>query len=426
MRETGNVAGGYAPVLVEELCRVWWLYRDGAIRLVDLRVWFACREMVCRRAAGRNLYGRYTVEELHRLIGVGEGTRLDASLRRLIRAGLLAWSEAAVRFPGAAVPAPAGLQSMLDQVENRRRRVPVPRRIVRLIAGGGRRAVIATILGHLFRCLYLRDGRCAADGRCKASWVADVFGVDVRTVKAARKHLAEIGWLVREYSPQWQQNRWGSLVRVNLAWSAGRPTDVPSTQSPPPTSPNATGSPPPDSDRYPRKGYKNQKPACRGPAGRLRRAEGREPTLHRVEPADLADTPRLLKLFTAAVGEGHVSDCEGDRLRFVAAAEHARAVGTTNPAGLFAAIVRRRLWHHAGQRAEDVARQRLAAHAEHPPARRERCDALVARVLSAWADRGCRFGGSATAVPGRAGVRYGPGVVGQPTAVVTHAQRTTW
>ena len=49
-------------------------------------------------------------------------------------------------------------------IPNHRRLVPVPRRILRLLAGGCRPALIATILGHLIRCLYLKGGQCLGRG----------------------------------------------------------------------------------------------------------------------------------------------------------------------------------------------------------------------------------------------------------------------
>jgi hypothetical protein len=46
-------------------------------------------------------------------------------------------------------------------------------------------------------------------------------------------------------------------------------------------------------------------------------------------------------------------------LHFFAAAEHARVIGTENPCGLFARLVRSRLWHYLTQDDEDVANRRL-------------------------------------------------------------------
>ena len=56
-----------------------------------------------------------------------------------------------------------------------------------------------------------------------------------------------------------------------------------------------------------------------------------------------------------------LSASESDRLKFFAAAEHARVIGTTNPCGLFARLVRSQLWHYLTQDDEDAANRRLKA-----------------------------------------------------------------
>ena len=82
----------------------------------------------------------------------------------------------------------------------------VPRRILRLLAGGARPALIATTLGTLLRCLSRRRSGWVGRGRVKASWIADVFGVDLRGVKAARLELVALGWLSPEPSDQRAEN----------------------------------------------------------------------------------------------------------------------------------------------------------------------------------------------------------------------------
>jgi hypothetical protein len=57
-----------------------------------------------------------------------------------------------------------------------------------------------------------------------------------------------------------------------------------------------------------------------------------------------------------------VGSSEADRLKFVALAEHARSVGQSNPAGLFAALLRRGAWAYITQSEEDAARRKLKAH----------------------------------------------------------------
>ena len=84
-----------------------------------------------------------------------------------------------------------------------------------------------------------------------------------------------------------------------------------------------------------------------------------EPTLRNIVPADLREPERLFELHAQAVDSGLVGSSESDRLKFFAAAEHARVIGTTNPCGLFARLVRSKLWHYLTQDDEDAANRRL-------------------------------------------------------------------
>src|SRR5581483_12049950 len=130
----------------------------------------------------------YTRTELQELTEREGGA---ASLKRLTHCGLLTWAAEAITFPF--VPHLAGqrtgLSDMLALVRNNKRQVPVPRRLLRFLAGGCSRVMVATVFGHLFRCLYYRQGECRPEGLCKASWIADVFGVSERAVKTARHGL---------------------------------------------------------------------------------------------------------------------------------------------------------------------------------------------------------------------------------------------
>jgi hypothetical protein len=397
--------GGYQLIPAVQLALVWWCYREKLIRLVDLRVWFAAWEMRarrCRRPAP--LPGRFGLEELERLTGLS-ARRLADALRRLEAARLLGWSESAVEFPAlpATIPLPdrAAFARFLNRIPNYGRRVPVPRRTLRLLAGGARPVLIATILGHLVRCLYLRQGKCSARGRVKASWIADTFGVGLRRVKEARRQLIAMGWLIPLAADQWALNRWGAHVRINLDWShldgvEDRP-DAPAQHAElaPPASVSGPEPAPPESDDKPLKGYKNQEPAQGGPSGVFtiegaektqQPAETRQPVatpelplpaalathaetpqgakadLRHVLPGDLRDTGRLLELYMQAVSLGLAAASEWGRLRFVAVAEHARVIGTKNPCGLFVRLVRGGLWHFATGNDEETASVRIRRH----------------------------------------------------------------
>src|SRR4030095_10671096 len=97
---------------------------------------------------------------------------------------------------------------------------PCPRRPLRFRAGGCGAVVTAPILGHLFRCLYYRQGECRPTGLCKASWIAQVFGISLRSVKAARKYLVEdIQLLLPVEVPHWVRNRYGQKITLNLHWA---------------------------------------------------------------------------------------------------------------------------------------------------------------------------------------------------------------
>jgi hypothetical protein len=429
---------------------VWWAYHERLIRLVDLRVWFAAGEMVARRC-GRPapLPRRYGLDELQRLTGLST-KRLEDSLRRLAAARLLSWSDSAIKFPASPDVVPlsdrAGFRDFLDKIPNHRRLVPVPRRILRLLAGGARPALIATILGHLFRCLYLKRGICLDRGRVKASWIAETFGVGLRRVKQARHDLVAMGWLIPIAEDQWALNRWGSHVRINLAWSrldgipatpapspvtetdqegenGPPPTPVPVTELAPPAPVSGPELAPPDSDEEPLQESKDQEPAFGGSTGfyiSLPEEQTEEPTtagpsgeaslpqpvpampaarsatvvelpptpampaarptptpaaaspapgkpdLRNVVLEDLKDTGRLLDLYEQALGQGLVTPSEWDRLRFVAAAEHARIIGTRNPCGLFVRLVRGGLLHFTTCDDQETASVRLRRHLYGP------------------------------------------------------------
>src|SRR5215813_5655847 len=237
--------GGFIFLTVQQFCLLWWAYRARLIQLRDFRVWFAAQEMTARRCqidAGQ--VPAYTPCELHRLVGGVGGEHLRASLRRLETIGLLTWSSTTLTFATSptdlrGVHDLADFHTMYNAIPNHRRRVPVPRQAIRLIAGGCRATVIATMLGHLLRCLYYRDRRCISGGWCKASWIADVFRVDLRTIKAARKHLVTMGWLQMRPIPQALCNRWGSYTLINLSWTraAVATTVQDDAQTPPSPSP---------------------------------------------------------------------------------------------------------------------------------------------------------------------------------------------
>lgn len=240
------------------------------------------------------------------------------------------------------------------------RKVPVPRRIIRHLAGASSRAMVATVFAHLIRCLRYRRGQCVSGGFCKASWVSQVFGVHPRSVKAARKRLIELGWLRKAACPQWVLNGLGMGTEIGLQWvDAARPPDV---ESPPPIGRPDTGTPPPMKNVKLSVRPEMQNLAVATPAGCSSRtvAHRASPKLTNIVSEDLGNERRLAALFEQAVRRGWVTECGSDRLNFWAAAEHARSAGSRNMPGLFVWVVKHRRWGFITQRDEDAARDRLA------------------------------------------------------------------
>jgi len=184
--------GGFQFLSVAHLCVVWCAYQQANIQLADVRIWCAAQEMVARRCQlSSGQQPRYQHDELKLLVGRRGG--VTAALARLQMAGLLTWNATTLTFPLHVADTDDVAATMLAQIPNYRRRVPVPRRLLRFLAKGCSRVLLATTLGHLFRCLYYRQGQCRAEGFCKASWIAQVFGVSERAVKTARRRLETLG-----------------------------------------------------------------------------------------------------------------------------------------------------------------------------------------------------------------------------------------
>lgn len=206
---------------VMQLMMVWTALREGQITLKDLRVYFALGETLAnsRRVVGRGEAAPYfSTQELRALIGGGGGAR--NGVKKLLAIGLIrSFSKSTIEFatdPSELRFTPETLDAALARISNNQRLVPVPRPILRLIASGARRTLIATILGHLIRCL--RRGASHPKGCVKVSWIANVFGVCTRCVKMHRKRLVAQGWLIPQETSQKTLNLHGGFLAVNLAW----------------------------------------------------------------------------------------------------------------------------------------------------------------------------------------------------------------
>ena len=357
----GKPLGGFIFIRVRSILAVWHALTTGSIDVFTLRAWLGCQELRARRCRiGEGTKPEYLVGEVMALLGTGRESQLKKSIERLVKVGLLSWATDDVSVCTTAFETTVGdcreWCRLLACVANNRRKVPVPRRIIRYLAKSRSRTVIGTALGSLLRTLYFYPAKgCLSGGRVKCSWIADTFDLDLRNVKKARGQLIEVGWLVAGEASQISLNRWGLPVEINLLW--GLQVVQPNTETPPRNAECEQKSPPPYDKKLSTRSSSNQKLKASGVETRT--AEEIKPCLRNITLEDLRDPGRLDRLYDEATAAGLMPRTVSARLKWFAAAERAIQAGERNPCGLFVAIYRRGLWHHITQAQEDLARVKL-------------------------------------------------------------------
>src|SRR5262249_39064574 len=152
-------------------------------------------------------------------------------------------------------------------------------------------------------------------GTCKASWVADTFGVNVRSVKTARKYLAQIGWLEVAESDHWHKQRWGGTVVVNLCW--GGPARKRKSDLSPQTDLSTTEFSPPESNKKLSSRVRYQKLVSE-PSG-VKTGELGKPSIANIKLEDLIRFSRTEELYRQAVAVGLVKHSENQVLNWIGA-----------------------------------------------------------------------------------------------------------
>lgn len=256
---TTHIEGRYRAIGVHSLAMAWWCFHAGHITKRQLRVWFAAQEMLERRRyTAKPEHSReaphtprtpsYGLDELKSLVG-GKGSKtadagLSADLKRLDTLGLVSITESSITFAVSidqlAIDDINSFWTMFNQLPHPRRRVPVPRRMLRALAGGFTSGMTAVVLATLIRSLFwhkhgpsgssedsskgnggsdaTEEGAYRIDGRTKREWIAETFGVTPRTVTDARARLIELGWLIPLDTHQLLLNRYGTHDQINTDW----------------------------------------------------------------------------------------------------------------------------------------------------------------------------------------------------------------
>lgn len=435
--ECSKIDGGFVTIPVRCLAIVWWAYRTKRISRAAFRAYFACHELETRRAMLRRKFDREydrVITDFVRLLG-GDPKKdkskesIRTAFRELRNFGLVNYGEDYVfRFSNEVDSLKltdeerADLERTLETFANPKRPVPVPRRILRRLAGGMSRSRTGVLIAYLIRCLFYRKGEgVTAKGCCKASWIAEAFGISERSVFDARDYLIhELGWLTALPTPQKVLNRYGLWVTVDLAWNdpdsrpkkkGDRETNtapsedavssepVQNLESPSPDGESGFADPSADFPSYfagPLKislsspeageGTENQNhPSAEAtadpasgfyvsqdiPENRTARTllENRPDSDGHIQPPadirnvvtdDLKDYDRLCELRRQAVDAQLLGTSEADRIRFFAAVVHARNVGK-DPVRLFSWMLRSKRWDMITQADEEEAVAKLKA-----------------------------------------------------------------
>lgn len=388
--------GGYVSIASVTIGLLWWSLSEGLITSWAVRVGLALFEVRIRRSAyiwSEKRKGRgapefvpsYSAAELASLCGLPP-KRVRAALKELLELGLLAeFSPEVIRFARSVSEvrlSPEQCSAFRSWLESltKRRRVPIPRRVLVLACESSSRALIAVVLGVCLRCSWLRPGEgFSFSGRVSCGWLARRFRLSSRAVESAKAHLVGLGWLERTGNI----NRLGEVVAINPAWhrlislteAENSPVagagESPAETSPrtnsagviPAPGPNSAGvsltqeSPSGEEIQIPRESPRAHAPESpglgffiqdpkRGPKNQDHSGPKLPPPrLSAIRPEDLRSMDRLLGeggLFRQAVKAGLLNEGEDNELYFVACAERARTAEVKNPCGLFNVLMKNR------------------------------------------------------------------------------------
>lgn len=408
-----------------QLCLGWWLYQSGHISRRGFRIFLAAFEMRERRRYAELDDERrplYRLAELQKLIGAATTATAAAELRaevtKLQRIGLVTIEEHDIVFATSvdqiALDDATGFWELFEQIPNRRRPIPVPRRTLRAMAGGElSKAVLAVMCALLIRSLHwhVEQNDFRVDGRTKLSYISETFGISRRAVTDAWSELIAMGWLEPLACSQVELNRWGRRAQINVDWdpraeksdqassvgeggraSGGsdpdnrRASSAGESASPAAQNPGRSASPYINQTLLLKKNLKTTRNPIRGqrprpdrsgvsdrnqPVGRRQGgSKSAEPNLHDVQGRDLEDNQRLLGLYRQAIGLGLATDSEAGQVTFFCLAQRACDCGE-RPGALFAWLLREHKIDFITQANEEAALRRLRELRDGPCVREE-------------------------------------------------------
>ncbi len=380
-----QVPGGYIAVRAGELLSLLIAYKGG-IKPAAVKLYLASHLEAVEQ--GFNPNHKITLNDLAKRARLADYTAQKA-LRELEAAGLLTLKERTLTFsPGVTPEAEPYLADLKTSPD---RPVPIPRRILRLLASHGKASELIGTLVHLLRCLFINRGSINDTGFIKNELITRLTGLCGRAIQGARNWMKKMGFISARSVSQRVLNRLGSCFSVNLNPNLG--TEPGAIIAPQELSRVAEFAPPPAVTLI----CKNNKPInhyayaqskgkeCPCKSGVFGVTHKRS-TLTDIKPEDLREIPRLEALYRQAVARKWLPDCEASIKNFVGAATRARQV-EGNPVKIFVGIVKKGLWHHITQAQEgrglkDLNRYRAKNPVAFAPASSQGTPAFIPEVIT--------------------------------------------
>lgn len=401
---------GYKLIRADELTAALAAVNARRITFRAFRAYVACFELLAiREAAERSRANlkmkrsrRFLLSEVSKLLDSKNERPVSRELTALRKTGLLTFSESVITISA------TGSAEVASELGTRggKRLIPVPRRVLRFLAGCNRPALVKTIIAYLLRGLSLeRSGTIRNRGTVKISWICKLCQISERAARAARAELIRLGWITKDTcSFQRKLNRDGAYFVINTAWKRVF------KQFAPPRAEKCREFAPPLKRLETLSDSKNQKLQERNQSGfygeerlqdlvrsivskdtsdvLLQRTDPDlrnyrtlaqpqitkpsaaaqalpKPDVRNIRPEDIRKPSRLRELYCQAVKAGWLRDSEANLLNFAAAAVRAnRAVGDS--VRIFVGIVRKGLWHHISASDEERGAHVLRSILERP------------------------------------------------------------
>ncbi len=296
----------------------------------------------------------YQKKELLRLCEGLTSRSLGKALRELETSQLMKFSEKNISFNDFPI---LGVGDFINENLGGRkgtRSIPVPRKLIKFLASTNKPTLFITLIAYLLRGLSIKRGTGEANskGTVKASWIANAFGISLRSAKSSRRELINLQIISKdETSYQRKLNRTGSYFIINTEWGRA----VNNSQFAPPSTKKCTEFAPPIERLKTTKVIKNHK-TKKFNSG-LKKKKIKPPNIFNFSLDELKMRDSNEKLYWQAVDRGLIKHSEANVLNWLSATVRASKFENTIP--IFMGIIKKKLWQNITLEEEDRARLAL-------------------------------------------------------------------